>query len=179
LTTIGHTLAGLTVGYLTIPSGMTTRQKGVLLAAFAFVANIPDLPLTRYIITHSIFIVAAAVMLFVILAKLFLRRSPYFTNRFLVGWSLALYCHLLLDSLYNRVGEQGYEMFWPLSSTVRFGLPIPWLRQADKIHVLSLHNVRVAFFEILTFGTILLLAILAKKFMSQRNTTVDKSQAIP
>lgn len=168
MTTIGHALTGLAIGYLTIPDDMPRRPKLCALAIFAFIANIPDLPLGRYIISHSVFTVTIAIVAGVIYSKIVFRNSPYFTNRMLLGAALAWYSHLLLDTMYNRAGEQGYEMFWPLSDA-RAALPIPWLLQGDKVHILSWHNVSVAFFEILTFGGLLLAAVAMKRWRSSNS----------
>ncbi len=156
-----------------MPPQMSVKQKGMLLTAFAFIANIPDLPLDRYINTHSIFTTTIVVAMLVVLAKIFLRKNPYFTNRILLGGALAWFSHLLLDTMYNKVGEQGYEMFWPISNA-KAALPIPWLLQSDKINVWSLHNASVAFFEILTFGTVLVLAILTRHWLLSNHQTRKK-----
>ena len=81
--------------------------------------------------------------------------------------ALAWYSHLVLDAMYDRRGPDGYEMFWPLRN-VTLSLPVPWLLQGDKVNVFSTHNASVAFFEVLTFGTPLLLAILAKHWLHAR-----------
>lgn len=169
MTPIGHTLTGLAIGYAAIPYDIPPKPKLLALGVFAFIANFPDIHITRYIITHSIVVVTLAIVVIVAAIKLFARDNPYLSNRMLCGGALAWYSHLLLDSFYDRQGADGYEMFWPIRD-VKLSLPIPWLLQGDKEHLFSWHNVSVAFFEVLTFGTPLLLVVALKHYWHREST---------
>jgi membrane-bound metal-dependent hydrolase YbcI (DUF457 family) len=170
MTPVGHTLTGLAIGYVAIPRDVPLKPKLLALAVFAFLANVPDLRLTRYIITHSFIVVTIAIVVIVALIKLLARNNPYLSNRMLCGGALAWYSHLVLDSLYDRVGPDGYEAFWPIRD-VKLSLPLPWLLQGDKEHILSWHNVSVGLYEILTFGTPLLLVVFAKHYLPRKSAT--------
>lgn len=94
----------------------------------------------------------------------------------MIGMAIAWFSHLLLDSLYNHA--IGMHIYWPFSEA-KFALPVSWLSIGDKDHIFSLHNVKVALLEILTFGPLLLLAFVMKKFTPPKSTAVGESQAIP
>lgn len=165
MTPIGHTLTGIAIGYLAVPRATPIKTKALLLAAFAVAANAPDLPFPywghqRYDISHSIFSTAVGVLLLEIaLAWRFRARAPV-GWRVMLGLAVAWYSHLLLDTLYSHA--IGLEVFWPVSET-RIALPIPWLHSGDRTHLFSMYNVRVAIFEVLTFGPLVVGAYLVKK----------------
>lgn len=77
-----------------------------------------------------------------------------------MGLAIAWYSHILLDTLYNHA--IGLQIFWPFSNA-RVALPIPWLSNGNKYDIFSMHNVKVAVFEILTFGPLLVLSYFVKK----------------
>jgi membrane-bound metal-dependent hydrolase YbcI (DUF457 family) len=165
LTPIGHTLTGLAIGYLAIPRDAPRKQRAVLLGAFALAASAPDLPFpywghSDYRISHSLLSTAIGVtILNSILWIRFRGRKPV-TLGVMFGLALAWYSHILLDSFYNHAW--GLPVLWPFSDA-RLALPIPWLSIGNKNDIFSMHNVKVAVFEILTFGPLLLLAYLVKK----------------
>ncbi len=171
MTPIGHTLTGLAIGYAAIPRDTTRNLKAWLLAAFAVLASAPDLPFPywghgRYFFSHSLFATAVGVIVLeVILAQRFRCRPPVGVS-VMIGMAIAWFSHLLLDSLYNHA--IGMHIYWPFSDA-KFALPVPWLSIGDKNHILSLHNVKVALLEILTFGPLLLLAVLMKRLTPLRN----------
>lgn len=162
---VGHTLTGLTIGYLAVPRATPTKTKFTLLAAIATLASAPDWPLPywghfRYEISHSLLMTTIGTMLLSLILTWRFRWNPPVTLRVIIGMVLAWYSHLLLDSFYNH----GYGVYisWPWQRA-RFALPIPWLANADREHVFSMHNVRVALYELATFGPLLILAMLSKK----------------
>jgi membrane-bound metal-dependent hydrolase YbcI (DUF457 family) len=165
MTPIGHTLTGLTIGYLAIPRATPIKPKMLLLAAFAIAASVPDLPLPfwghfRYEISHNIFSTTLGVLLLeLVLVWRFRGREPV-GWRVMLGLALAWYSHLLLDSMYNH--GYGVAMFLPLSEQ-SFALPVPWLARGDREHIFSLHNVMVAVYEVLTFAPLVVMAYLVKK----------------
>lgn len=165
MTPIGHTLTGLAIGYLAIPRDLPRKQKLVLLGAFALAASAPDLPLpywghSDYRISHSLFNTTIGVaILSSILWFRFRGRRPV-TWGVMLGLALAWYSHILLDTFYNH--GWGLPVLWPFSDA-RLALPIPWLSIGNKYDIFSMHNVKVAVFEILTFGPLLVLSALIKK----------------
>ena len=161
---VGHTLTGLAIGYLAVPRATPLKPKLALLAMFAVAANAPDLPFPywgheRYDISHSVFSTAAGLtILLTVLVSWFRGRDPV-GWRILLGLAVAWYSHLLLDTLYAH--GHGLAIYWPLNND-RIAVPLSWLGRANRIDVFSLHNVRVAFFELITFGPLLVFALLAK-----------------
>jgi membrane-bound metal-dependent hydrolase YbcI (DUF457 family) len=179
MTPIGHTLTGLAIGYLGLPRDTPTKQKVLLLSSCAVLANIPDFPFSwwghsRYDISHSLLMTTLGVVCLDAILLWRFRLKPPVTPQMLLAFALAWYSHLLLDMSYNHA--KGLAIFWPWS-TERVALPIPWLAVGNPRDVFSLHNVRVAFFEILTFGALLVFAILIKnRFTLVRDVVKHSSQ---
>ena len=164
MTPFGHTLVGLTIGYTAIPRAVPPRQKLYCLAAFALLANLPDLPLPFWghphaYASHSI---AVCLMGSVVFGGLLLwryrGRFPFMPRIILAG-SLAWLSHMILDAMYSW--GVGLPIAWPFGRA-RLALPVSWLHIANKSHVFSMHNFRVAIYEVLTFGPPLLAVLLAK-----------------
>ena len=180
MTPIGHTFTGLAIGYCVIPREMRGKQKTVTLGVFTILASAPDLPFPywghfRYDISHSLIVTAVATTVIALfLAVKYKGQSP-FTPKMLLGGVLAWYSHILLDMFYNHA--IGLHITWPFRE-YRVALPIPWLSTGDKMDIFSMHNVKVALFEVLTFGPLLLLAVLFKKcFVPMQQTNEAISQA--
>lgn len=169
---VGHTLMGLTIGYLAAPN---RQPKTTWLATTAFFANAPDLPLpcwghARYDISHSIFSTTVAIAVVIMLTKL-LYPVP---RRLTIACGIAWYSHLLLDTLYNH--GQGLAMFWPISKA-RIAMPIPWFNTLSLERVFSLHNLKVCAIELLVYGTILSVGVLAKRFYAGKLREPDAEPA--
>lgn len=169
---VGHTLTGLTIGYLAAPN---RNPKTTWLAATAFFANASDLPFPywghdRYDISHSIFSTTVAIVVVVVLSK---RLYPV-TRRLAAACAIAWYSHLLLDTLYNH--GQGLAMFWPISKA-RIAMPIPWFNTLSLERLFSLHNLKVCTIELLVYGTTLCVIMLAKGFYSARLREPDAESA--
>ena len=165
MTPIGHTITGLAIGYLAIPRDTPIKQMGLLLAACALLASAPDLPFpywghNNYPISHSIFSTALGVILLETFVWRRFHGRPPITLSVMIAMALAWYSHILLDSFYSHA--IGLEVLWPFSEG-RLRLPIPWLAPGDKVHIFSIFNVKVALLEILTFGPLLVLAVLVKR----------------
>ncbi len=173
MTPIGHTFTGLTIGWALLPWAMPRQRKAATLVAVAVLANAPDLPLPawghdRYDISHSLFVtIALALLLGWGLRRLVQRphRPPLIV---LLAGALAWLSHLLLDTFYNH--GHGLAMFWPLSPE-RVALPIPWLTTAHPQAPFSLHNLRVAFLEVVTFGLLLALVVAGKPLVGRHLST--------
>ena len=171
MTSVGHSLTGISIGVLCMPGGRSPRFNAVFLASFAVLANLPDLPVpywghSRYDISHSIFTNSA----FILLAVGGMAFLPK-TRRFVGGWSVVLcgaaawLSHLLLDTFYNH--GNGLGMFWPVSNA-HLALPIPWFATATMWPKLTVHNLRVASIEILFYGALLALCIVIRILVERR-----------
>jgi hypothetical protein len=171
MTPIGHTLTGLAIGYLAVPREVPRQQKTLCLAAIALLASLPDLPLpfwghAHLEISHSLVSCTAGVLVIgSLLLWRYKGRFP-FTPTMIVAGALAWYSHMVLDAMYNRA--IGLPVMWPFG-IVRLNLPVPWLAIGNKTDILSMYNVKVAMFEMLTFGPLLLLSILVKHYMGRRS----------
>jgi membrane-bound metal-dependent hydrolase YbcI (DUF457 family) len=170
MTPIGHTLTGLAIGYTAIPRDVPTKQKFGYLAVFSLFASLPDLPLpyrghSSFEISHSLVTCTVGVMVIgSLLLWKYKGRFP-FTPMMIFAGALCWFSHILLDSMYSW--GIGTPFAWPLGKA-RLALPVPWLHIANKTDIFSLYNVRVAIFEILTFGPLLLLAVLFKQFLPRK-----------
>jgi hypothetical protein len=129
MTQVGHTLTGLAIGVLCLPSPTSRLTKAVHLAAFLLLANTPDFPFDnwghdRYDISHSLFVnlllITTAMLVVSFTPKL---RAGIGGGPVITGAVIAWLSHLLLDSFYNH--GLGVAIFWPFSPA-RLALPIPW-----------------------------------------------------
>jgi hypothetical protein len=165
MTPIGHTLTGLAIGTLALPRDVPPRQKVACLAVFALLASLPDLPLpflghTRFDISHSLVTCTVGVIVVgSLLLWKFKGRFPFTPTMILAG-ALCWYSHLVLDAMYSW--GIGMPIAWPIGEA-RLNLAVPWLHIGNKTDVFSMHNVWVAIYEVLTFGPLLLGALLAKR----------------
>lgn len=168
MTFIGHSITGVTIGLLAIPSTWRLRVTAPLLIGFAVLANLPDFRLPywghhRYDISHSIFI-NTGIILFIALPFLFLpssRRHRVALRPLLLGASAAWVSHLFLDTFYNH--GHGLAMFWPFS-TARLSLAIPWFETVRKpLPHFDAHTVRVWLLELVSYGAVLALVLLVRK----------------
>jgi hypothetical protein len=167
MTPIGHTLTGLTIGCIVLPSNFSVRSKTITLAVFALLANLPDLPLpgwghTRYDISHSLVATTVGIVVLGMIASVTMKGRGILSPALLVGGGLAWYSHLLLDSFYSH--RQGIAIFWPFSSAC-FALPIPCFESMEVHPLFCLHNFRVFAIEAAVYGTILGLTLAIRRFM--------------
>jgi hypothetical protein len=175
MTQMGHSLVGLSFGILALkkhplPSNRTSIPG--ILFLFVILANLPDLPVPgwghdRYEVSHSLWVTMIAALgiscAYLLLCKYILRIKPH--RIFLFLMNLALFSHLLLDSFYNH--GYGVAIFWPFSSA-SLALPIPWLSvQKDLPPPITQEMIKIWFFEFLTFGPLLLIALI-KPFIKAR-----------
>lgn len=168
MTTVGHTLAGLSIGVLCAPRGWRWPGRAAVLAAFALLANAPDIALflTRpgtYDICHSILVNAAAMA--PPLALLCLWRRG---RRRIGGWPIvgggagAWFSHLILDGMYNT--GVGVQVLWPINNTTSIVLSMPWFQQlrlpwGDNVAI----NIRTMGIELLFYGGGLALCLLLRR----------------
>lgn len=161
MTPIGHTLTGLAIGYLAVPRDTPPKQKAITLGVFALLASAPDLPFpywghNDYRISHSLIMTTLGILLIGGFFAFKYRGRPPFTPTMLIAGAIAWYSHIFLDTLYNHA--IGLEVGWPLFD-YRMSWPVPWLSPGNKLDVFSMHNVKVALFEFLTFGPLLMFAV--------------------
>jgi hypothetical protein len=169
VTSIGHTLTGMSLAVLTVRETGTPWWRRPAFHIFALAANIPDLPLPGwghdlYHVSHSVFVTLALLVVF---------ESPFYASRKLraqaggprafVGFSLAWLSHLLLDSFYSH--GRGIAIFWPISGA-HLALPIPWF------HTIRLHpwdtsfNLSVFLVELAFYGPFLAFCIYLRRRVS-------------
>lgn len=163
MTTVGHSLAGLSIAALALPKGRSLAWYFLVGHLFIFFANIPDFPLpgwghAQYEISHSIFVtgmLAAMLMLFLLV--------PAFDEkvgaRVLVLWVVAWFSHMVLDSLYSH--GNGIGIFWPVSDA-HLALPVPWFHTLTW-PPLTEHNRNVFGVELAVYGTVLILCLLLRR----------------
>jgi hypothetical protein len=165
MTTLGHSLTGLSIGVLCMPGGRKLWWYFLFLNLFVALPNIPDWPFPgwghdRYDISHSIFV---TVLLIGIACTVFAYWEG--GRRFVGGWrtlvcgGLTWISHLLLDSIYNH--GQGLEMFWPVSDA-SLALPLPWFATLKPTAYTDEHNSSVLLIELAVYGTLLVLSIAAR-----------------
>lgn len=127
MTTVGHSLMGMSIGVLCVPARWGVWSKVGLLAAFAALGNAPDIansltPSGWYGLCHSIFVNGAAMIALGLIAWLLLARRPGW-RRVIIGGQAAWASHLLLDATYSH--GRGVHIFRPFSSAALV-LTVPW-----------------------------------------------------
>lgn len=166
MTSIGHTLTGLSIAVAGMPGGLRRPHRPLLLALCGTAANAPDLPLpgwghAMYHVSHSFFVNAGLLLLLALWAAVW----PQARREVAIGWrgfgliATAWLSHMLLDSLYNH--GRGIAIFWPLSDA-HLALPVSWfstLRPPWK----SAHNLQVFGIELLFYGGIFLVVLVGRR----------------
>ena len=157
MTTVGHSLAGLSLAVLTLPRGMSLIWYLLIGHLFVFFANVPDFPLPgwghqSYEISHSIYLTALLASLMALLLL-----WPKFNTRIgpivVFAWSAAWLSHMLLDAMYAH--GAGIGIFWPFSNA-HLAAPVPWF-ETLRWPPMSEHNRRVFHIELVIFGSLLLI----------------------
>lgn len=172
MTTMGHSLTGLSIGVLCLPGGKRWWWIVLFLNAFIGLSNIPDWPFpfwghNRYEVSHSLFVNTG------LAALLVLAIGAYGAIRRRVGGWRVLVCggltwvgHLLLDTLYNH--GQGLAMFWPFSEA-SLALPLPWFSTLRETLVPDAHMARVLLIEAGFYGALLLACIAIRVWRWRRS----------
>lgn len=171
MTSVGHTLVGLTLRNLTTPAPASKRRLLVEALSFGALANLPDWSFPgwghdAYHVSHS---APVLVLLMLVLTGpgILLLRRVYRHKRAAVVWAglfAAVLSHIFLDSLY--ADGSGLAMFWPVSEA-RVHLPVSWfhhLRTADGV---TLRNIRVLVLEGLFYGAVLAASIPARRRLAR------------
>jgi len=155
MTTVGHSLTGLSLAVLTLPRGKTLLWYLVVGHFFVFFANVPDFPLpgwghASYHVSHSIFLTALLASLLALLLLL-PKFSTQVGKRVVLAWGAAWFSHMLLDAMYNH--GRGIGIFWPFSDA-HLVLPVPWFETLTWPPK-SDHNLRVFLIELGVYGALL------------------------
>jgi hypothetical protein len=171
MTTMGHSLTGLSIGVLCVPGGRRWWWVVLFLNAFIGLANIPDWPFhgwghDSYEVSHSLFVNLGLV------AALVLAIGLWRWGRAAVGGWCVLACgalawlsHLFLDTLYNH--GQGLPMFWPASDAA-LALPIPWFSTLRETWTPDEHTGRVLLIEAGFYGALLLACVAVRLLLWHR-----------
>ena len=163
MTTIGHSLTGLSLAVLTLPPGQSRRWYILATIIFVVIANVADFPLpgwghSAYHVSHSIFVTAllASLMALLLFWPTFHAKVGV---KVIAAWSIAWLSHLPLDSMYAH--GQGIAIFWPFSNA-HLAMPVPWF-ETVTLPARSVHNLRVFAIETLVFGAALSVCILLRR----------------
>jgi len=159
MTTIGHSLAGVSIAVLTLPRGKSLLWYLIIGHLFVFFANLPDYPLPgwghdAYQVSHSVFLATLLASLMALL--LLLPRFNAQVGATVVGaWTIAWLTHMVLDSIYSH--GHGIGIFWPFSDA-HLALPIPWFETLTWPPRTD-HNMRVFGTELLVYGLLLAVCV--------------------
>jgi membrane-bound metal-dependent hydrolase YbcI (DUF457 family) len=155
MTTIGHSLTGLSLALATAPPSGQGKRFVLVIAAYVVFANVPDFPVPgwghhSYYLSHSIFV---PLILAALLARYFARTGlpASLTPGLVAGLVVAWLSHLLLDSMYGH--GYGLPMFWPVSGA-SLALPIDRF-ETLQLPMLSEHNRQVLVEELKVFCAVL------------------------
>jgi membrane-bound metal-dependent hydrolase YbcI (DUF457 family) len=179
MTSIGHTLAGIAIGIVSMPKSAAAKTKVAHLTAFALLANIPDFPLEnwghdRYDVSHSIFVNLLLIGIVMVLSAFLQKaRTQIGGWQVLVGGALAWLSHLLLDSFYNH--GLGIALFWPFFEA-RLILPIPWFSVVYEVPPpITPLMVREFLVELISYLPFVVLAILIKRARSSQRAANSRA----
>ncbi len=164
MTTVGHSLAGVSIAVLFLPKGRSLLWYLLVGHLFIFFANVPDFPLpgwghASYQVSHSIFVttLAASTLGLLMLIPGFDERIGF---RVLLLWSVTWLSHMVLDAMYNH--GLGIGVFWPFSDA-HLVLPVPWFETLTW-PPFSEHNRDVFAIELAFYGALLILSLLLRRY---------------
>jgi membrane-bound metal-dependent hydrolase YbcI (DUF457 family) len=169
VTLVGHSLAAITIGVVTVPKTAPARVKTLYYAALVVLANVPDFPLAgwghaAYHVSHSIFVNLALIVFCLSIGVFAWRlRHRVVCWRMVLGGVAAWLSHLLLDSMYNH--GRGIAIFWPFSDA-RLALPVPWFSTVRNPRPFTdWQTLQVAVIEFVSFGTLLVAVLLVQRYI--------------
>lgn len=171
MTSVGHTLTGLSLAAAGTPFGVARQRRAMVFVACALLANFPDLPVPgwghdAYDVSHSLFVNGLGIFVLTLLA---LQWQPMRTRlagpRGVLLVAAAWASHVLLDSMYNH--GQGVAALWPLSDG-RIAMPLPWFSTLRPDPLLSRHNLQVFGIELLAYGSLLLAVVVLRHLARPR-----------
>ena len=162
MTPVGHSLCGLSIAAVTLPTGLPLKKVIPLSGLFLVMANIPDFPIPgwghdRYDISHSLIVtLTLAIPLsvgFYLLRLDKMTGSKVVLARLIVTW----FSHIILDSTYNH--GKGLPVLWPISNA-RLALPLPWFETLrTPVNYFTPHSIRVMSVELLAYGVLFCMAM--------------------
>ena len=163
MTTVGHSLAGLSIAVIALPKGRPLLWYLLVGHLFILFANLPDLPApgwghASYEISHSIFVtllLASTLGLLLLIPGV----ARHVGARVIVLWSVAWLGHMVLDAMYNH--GLGIEVFWPFSEA-HLVLPVPWFETLTWPPFTE-HNRNVFATELAFYGTLLIVCLLLRR----------------
>lgn len=170
MTSVGHSLTGLTVAVLFAPKLSGFGDKLRRYALFLFCALIPDIEVHgwghhRYHVSHSIIVIGVLLALILALAaSVQAVRKKGVPWRIFLGCSTAWMSHIFLDSLYNH--GKGIKVMWPLSEW-RLNFALPWFSTLPPYPV-SLVHVKICLIELAFYAPILTAAIVIRRMIQKR-----------
>ena len=181
---LGHSLAGLTVGWLSAPAPTAgTRRLADAFSPFvlwcALVAAIPDadlfIPYFHRTASHSITATAFILIIAVAMTGKVTARAAW---QFALVLAAAHGTHLLLDWLStDHYPPEGIQLFWPFSDRFYIsGLDLfpPVERRLLRPEALGI-NARAAVWEVLIMGPVALVAW----FIRSRRRSPDAAAVLP
>ena len=162
MTTVGHSLAALTIGVAFMKPRWAWPRKALLLGAFVVLANLPDLPygppkLARHSVYLNAVILAVAATVLAAWAPLRRRIGGW---PIVVGGILACLSHLLLDSFYSH--GHGVGIYWPIGDGT-LNLAMPWFDVLRYGWEPTARTARIVLIEIGFYGAILAAAVAARQ----------------
>jgi membrane-bound metal-dependent hydrolase YbcI (DUF457 family) len=167
---LGHSLTGVAVGLVSIPTPIPNNRLLLGLTACAIAANTPDFRIPHwgheeYAFSHSLVVTSAFILLLSLVttlaAKWFKKTIPW---KIYLAVGGAWMSHLLLDTFYNH--GKGLKMFWPLSDAA-IALPMPWFHNID-VHAgfFAWSNISEYISEFLFFSVVVLIAWVVRRRLS-------------
>ena len=174
MTTIGHILVSSSVAALCIPRFDSSKKKIIFYFVFIVLGSLPDLPIKswghqEYEISHSLFVLSTLIITGITFFCFWRRLLDQIGGlKVIIGGSLAILSHLLLDSMYNH--GNGIAIFYPFGNG-RLSLPIKCFSIVGGIsNLLTFNTMKIVMIEILFFSPILLFSILIRKYFCKNKT---------
>jgi len=169
VTTVAHSLTGLSIAVLALPKGHSLIWYLLVGQFFIFFANLPDFPLpgwghASYEVSHSVFLTGllASMMALLLLHPKF---NEQVGAKVVLFWSITWLGYMVLDAMYNH--GQGIGIFWPISDA-HLVLTTPWFETLTWPPFTE-HNRRVFLTELGVFGAILAGCVWIRSRRESRN----------
>ena len=171
MTTVAHSIVGLSLGVACMPARWSRSAKAALLLVFVLLANLPDWPLPHwghydYRFSHSLLctvVVAGAIAGAACLW--FKARQIVGGTALAAGGTAAVLSHLLLDSFYND--NMGVMIGWPFSKFY-LNFSLPWFSILPNGWELTSTVLRIVMIEVAFYAPLLALCLLARALILRR-----------
>lgn len=175
---VGHTLTGMAIGVLAVPTQKPLQRAGFTLFSITLLAHVPDVPLpfwghADYQLSHSLFVnLGLMVVAALAFGLVYRQRAGVVPWRLLAAGTTAWLSHFLLDSFYNH--GRGVAIYWPIS-TATLALPLPWFTTVKgNPPPLDATNLKIYAIELAFY---LPLVLLAFAWRWQRAQALQKSNS--